>query len=177
MLVRGLFSLGIVTLAAFPVGVGVAGLVLGIEAVPELLRYIAIFAAILCLGPLVDWAVDNRPWRRWSCGPSGPARAGPRPERTDQNAVGMAQLGRLRELENALGPDHPQVMVSQDLFVAYLYLTGRVMEALVAARLYAEIRSRALGPSHPNTLRARRLIIAMASNDTQTLRRVLNDLR
>jgi hypothetical protein len=176
-MVRVLFRLGIFTLAAFPIGVAVAGLVLGVEAVPELLRYIAISAGILFLGPLVEWTLDTRHRHRPSRGTSEPEPAGRPLDVMDPNRVGLELLGQLREVETALGPEHPKVLALQDLFVMFLYQTGREMEALIAARLYVEIRSRRLGPGHPHTVRARRLLTAMATDEEQALNQVFNDIR
>jgi hypothetical protein len=169
-----ILGLVILAAAAFAVGVGIASVVLGAEAVPQLLRLTAVGVAVGLVTPVLQRVADGRIplGRRRRAAAEEPYRPA---TWLDGDAAGLDVddlRDGLRRIEQARGPDDPELTDLRHMAAAMLYVTGHVQEALELGALNTACRLRTLGPHHPHTAESQRQLVVMSLGEP----RVLEDL-
>jgi hypothetical protein len=160
-----ILGLVILAAAAFAVGVGVASVVLGAEAVPQLLRYAAAGVVVGLVTPVLQRVADGRI-------PLGRRRRAAATEVPDRPATWLDGVAagldvddlrdQLRRVEQVRGADDPELTDLRHLAAALLYVTGHVQEAMELAALNTACRLRTLGPHHPHTAESQRQLAVMS---------------
>jgi hypothetical protein len=167
----------ILAAAAFAVGVGVASVVLGAEAVPQLLRVAAVGVVVGLLTPVLKRVADGRIPLGHRARRRAAAEAQHRPATwLDPETVGfdvVALRDQLRAIEAVRGADDPEVTDIRHMVAALLYATGNVQEALVIAASNTASRLRTLGPHHPHTAESQRQLAVMSQGEPRWLQDLL----